>query len=266
MKIIVVLFMVINFFACDFNSLNYKSDTENESAVGTPTPIGNLICLEKDYQPKSEIALATMTSRQLIDELVKINPDSFKTYSEVADYEKSIEIKIREAGVESLAVLTEYMNDYEPQSVSKCNEHRFAVVKRLVYDIDRFEFRLRGTKEGKLTINAFDRAIERMEKSNKSIPEYRNLFLSQIKGINFADEAIQDTFWVDKKIEISDSEMLEFSNFLIIRDPTYPSWSDKDFIKDYSRINQAGNPSQVYILKKPERFYEVYTEFKKIKH
>lgn len=262
--LVILLFIVINFFSCNSGSLDYKPKSESESLAAGHTPA--VVCMEKNYKPKSKATLASMTSRQLIDELVKNNPESFGSYSEVANYESLIENHIRKAGVEALPVLTEYMNAYEPQSASECEELRFAIVKRMAHDIDRFEFRLRGTKEGQLSINAFERAIERMEKVNKGVSEYRNLFLRHLKGVNEVDGAIQDTFWVRKKIEMSDSELLEFSNFLTARDPTYPSWSDTDFIKDYSRINEAGNPAQVYVLKKPERYYEAYLEFKKTKN
>jgi hypothetical protein len=57
---------------------------------------------------------------------------------------------------------------------------------------------------------------------------------------------------------------VEFSNYLVKRDPTYPSWSKWDFIKDYSRIDEAGNPAQVFIMKKPKRYYQAYLTFKKL--
>jgi hypothetical protein len=259
---VILLFVVLNLFNCNFSSLGYKSKSESESLATSPTPAA-VVCLEKNYRPKSEAALASMTPRQLLDERVKSNPESYDTYSEMADYEDLISKYIHKAGVEALPVLTEYMNAYEPQSASECDGLRFAIVQRTVHDLDRFEFRLRGVKEGQRAIDAFERAIERMEKVNKGVSEYRNLFLRHLKGANGFDRAIRDTFWVRNKIEMSDSELLEFSNFLTARDPTYPSWSDKDFIKDYSRINEAGNPSQVHILKKPERFYEAYSKFKK---
>ena len=90
-------------------------------------------------------------------------------------------------------------------------------------------------------------------------------YLKEANGTNPADEAIRDTFWVRHKVQMSDEELLAFSNFLVARDPTYPSWSEQDFIKDYTRINEAGYPFQRYVMRKPERFYEVYMEFKKTK-
>ena len=263
--LVVFLFLVFNFFSYSFISLDYQPKLEKENLVVNPTPDA-VICLEETYQIKSESAIASMTPRQLIDELVRVVPASFNTLSQVYNYQDLIENRVRKAGVNSLSIFTEYMNAYEPQNASKCEAGRFDSVLRLAHDIDRFEFRLRGTIEGRQTIDAIERAIERKEKTGIKIrKEDRTLFLNDLKGVNGADRTIQDTFWVNKKIEISDSELLEFSNFLSARDHKYPTWSETEFIKDHTRINKAGNPLQVYIFKNPEPFYEAYSEFKKTK-
>lgn len=218
-------------------------------------------CSEKNYKPKSKTELAAMTPRELVEELVKSTPALYDS-KEMPDYIRTIELKIRKAGIEVLPVLTEYMNEVEPERGSRCEESRFSTAQIIAQDIDRFEFRVRGTKEGQQAIEALERAIKRMEKVEEHNGS-QTLVLDKLKGTNEVDEAIKDTFWVRKKIKLSEGELLEFSNFLIARDPTYPSWSDTDYIKDYSRINEWGNPLQVYILKKPKRFYEAYSEFKK---
>ena len=84
-------------------------------------------------------------------------------------------------------------------------------------------------------------------------------------GVSFIDTAIQDAFRVKYKIRLSEKELLAFTSSLIARDASYPSWSETDFIKDYSRRNKAGNPAQVYIMKEPDRFYQAYVQFKKQK-
>lgn len=150
--LVVLLFFVLNLFACDLGSLKYKPDSESESVAPSPTP--DTSCLEKNYRHKSEAELAAMTPRQLIDELIKSNPASFDSYSAVADYESSINRLVRKAGVNALPVLTEYMNGHDPTSASKCEELRFAVASRTANDLDRFEFRLRAKREGQLAIDA----------------------------------------------------------------------------------------------------------------
>lgn len=247
----IILFWAIGLFSCNLKAQDYQ------------------VCFEKNYQPKSEATIASMTPRQLIDELIEFHPSAFHTYEEGANYEDSIRKLVRQAGVEALPILTEYFNkSYQKQSAFGCDNFRVATVTEIAWDIDRFEFRLRGTDKGKQTIDAFERAIKRVEKpgfTEKDVSYYRKS-LNDLKGINHFDANIQDTFWVRYQIEMPDKELLEFSNFLIDLDPTYPSWSDTDFIKDYSRINEAGNPAQVYVLKKPERYYDAYLEFQKTKN
>ena len=54
-----------------------------------------------------------------------------------------------------------------------------------------------------------------------------------------------------------------FSNFLVARDPAYPSWSETNHFRDYTQINEAGNPLWVYTMRDPRRFHEAYLEFRR---
>lgn len=265
----IFLFGAISFFSFNLSSVDYTTKLENNKVTAIPTPVDG-VCFEENYQPKSEATVASMSPRQLIDELIRNMHSTSRTNEESANYQISIEKRIRQAGDKALPILTEYMNNsYLKQSDFYCDNSRFSTVQRMAHDIDRFEFRLRGTDQGKLTIEAYERALERVEKpgfTKKDVSYYRTMFLSDLKGVSHIDQNIQDTFWVHYRIEISESELLEFSNFLIELDPTYPSWSDTDFIKDHSRINQAGNPRQVYVFKKPDRYYKAYLDFQKTKN
>lgn len=252
MKTLGMLILVaVSLFSCNLKAQNYQD------------------CFEKNYKPKSESQIASMSTRQLIDERIITEPGAFSTYEEIVNYEDSIEKLVRQAGVEVLPILTEYINkSYQKKSDFGCDKLRIGMVIKIVWDIDRFDFRLRGTEKGKKTIDAFERAIKRAEKLGLTEKEvgYYIESLNQLKGTNLYDVNIQDTFWVLYQIEMPDNELLKFSNFLTDLDSTYPSWSDTDFIKDYSRINESGNPAQVYVLKKPDRYYDAYLDFKKAKH
>jgi hypothetical protein len=50
------------------------------------------------------------------------------------------------------------------------------------------------------------------------------------KGINSKDRAIKETLRIIYKVNLSEAETLELSNFLTDRYPDYPSWSD---LKNY---------------------------------
>jgi hypothetical protein len=268
--LIVLLFVVINLFACNLGSASYKPKSESETVVTSPTPKPDT-CVEANYKHKSEAELTAMPPAQRIDEVVK---EQLYHMPNVEDYPASLGIYLRKDGVQVMPVLTEYMNAYDPKNYSKCEGMRFHVAFTRSGDIDDNVVRLRGIKEGQLAIDALERGIERMrdagfDKSNHKRSgdfNFALLHLKLLKGINISDRSIMDTFWVQHKIKMSDSELLEFCNFLILRDPTYPAWSEMTgLIKDHSRTNEAGYPLQVYLLKKPERYYEAYLEFKKTK-
>lgn len=122
--------------------------------------------------------------------------------------------------------------------------------------------RLRSSSDGRQILAA----IERLSARKRAVGEYDDAerwAIAAIVGVNSTDRAIADTLWVKYRINVSDSELLKLSNYLTERDPTYPSWSETAFINDYSRTNEAGYPSQVYILKKPTRYYQMYRAFKR---
>lgn len=268
-KLFVFLSISIFVFACNFVSSSAKPKSRGEAV--SPTPDND--CPGNRYKPKSEAEISAKTPRQLFEELVKANPNSFESYVALRDYESSIERHFRKERAAALPVLNEYINAYDPSRASRCDDMRFSVAARMANDIDRFEFRLRAAKEGRLVIEALERAIQRIhdagydtnyhEYSQNSRHPLSSLFLKELEGVNEVDKAIRNTFWTLHKIEMSDVELFEFSNFLILRDPTYPAWSGQSLIKDYSRLNEAGNPLQVFVVKKPERYYAAYLEFKK---
>lgn len=284
MKALLVLFFVgSGFIAVESGSLNYVQNTKNGIAAVTPTPAATPSkvadgCVEANFRPRSEAEIAAMTPRQLIDEEVasELQRNSFDSFFAWAEYQTLIGKYIRRSGAEMLPVMTEYMDAYDPMKGSKCERIRFSVAAEKANDLDEFQFRLRGSKDGLLTIAALEHAIERMAQAgfddrkrnydNNRIFRFHEYLLKAMKGVNVVDHAARDTFWVNRKIKMSDEELLEFSNFLISRDPTYPAWSNRRIIKDFSRIDESGIPPQVFVLENPERFYDAYLEFKKPKN
>jgi len=92
---------------------------------------------------------------------------------------------------------------------------------------------------------------------------YEEQDLPKLRGLNFVDYAIRDTLRVKYRIELSDSELLEFSNYLVEKDPTYPSWSERTMFRDSSPPNNAASPALVFIFTRPTRYYQAYLAFKK---
>jgi hypothetical protein len=212
---------------------------------------------ERNYKHKSEAEIAKMTPEQRIDEEIL---EEETHCCDVTDKQSEMIRKYRRMdGLAGSAHLIELMDAYE---LKRSSENRYSYAARIAVDIDEKQVRLRGSSEGRSVIEAMERLSSRLAAAG-SKHTYAEDDIPRIKGVNFTDQAIRDTFWVRHRIKLSESDLLAFSNYLVKLDPGYPSWSEQDFIKDFSRINKAGSPAQVYVMRKPERFYREYLAFKK---
>jgi hypothetical protein len=225
------------------------------------------------HKPEAEIA--RMTPAQRVDEWV--DEDVRHRYDTDDEYGDLIHKYLMRDGLAALPRTIEIIEEYDPTRFREGKGRRgerFDACWGLLADIDRKVVRLRASVEGRRAMGALERAIDRMRAAGYGRKEQHEweqhgrfnlalMYLKEAEGVGHADRAIRDTFWVRHKIEMSDEELLAFGNFLAARDPAYPSWSETDFIKDYTRFNEAGNPLQRYVMKKPERFYEAYLDFKK---
>lgn len=230
------------------------------------------------YKHKSEAEMARVTPAQRVDEYAE--EQAYHKYDFLDEQGRLIEKYIRRDGLAALPRMIEIMDEYDPTRASGKRGHkgeRFDAMWMLLSDLDNHVVRLRGSEEGRRAMEALERAIQRMRAAGYGQPDQHEwpqhgrfesavANLKQAKGINlFTDPAIRDTFRLEYRILLSDEELLAFSNFMAAHYPEYPSWSEMDYIKDYSRINAAGMPVRVHTMKKPERFYEAYWEFKKTK-
>lgn len=229
------------------------------------------------YRHKTEAEIAAMTPAQRIDEYA--NEQAFHKYDILDKQNQLISKYLRRDGLNALPRMIEIMNEYDPANAAGRDANkgeRFDAMWMLLGELDNQVVRLRASAEGRQAIEALERAITRMraagagKKNQQEWAEHgrfdlASTTLQDAKGVNATDEAIQDTLRLSYKIRLSNQELRAFTNSLVSRDAGYPAWSDTDLIKDYSKINEAANPAQVYILKTPERFYESYLEFKKQK-
>lgn len=230
-----------------------------------------------EYVHKSEAELARMTPAARVDEWV--GEKVHHRYDLDDGHADVIRKYVVRDGLAALPRLIEIMEEYDPtrypEGVGRRGE-RFDACWQMLGHIDRQAVRLRGSGEGRRAMAALERAINLMRAAGygqKNQHEWARhgrfdlalMTLEQAKGVGYADRAVRDTLWVKYRIQVSDQELLALGNFLLARDPAYPSWSETDFIRDHTRINEAGNPARVYVMKKPERFYEAYLEFKNAK-
>jgi hypothetical protein len=237
----------------------------------------SLVLPAPKYRHKSEAEIARMTPAQRVDEWV--DEHVYHRYDLEDDHADIIKRYILRDGLGALPRMIEIMDEYDPTKFREGQGRRgerFDACWEMLGYIDHQVVRLRASEEGRRAMEALERAIDRMRAAGygqKDQHEWEQhgrfdlavMYLEEAKGVNLADRAMMDTFWIRHKVQMTDEELVAFSNFMVARDPTYPSWSEKDFIKDYTRINEAGNPAQRHVMKKPERFYEAYLEFKKTK-
>lgn len=231
------------------------------------------VCAAPAGQHKSEAEIARLTPAQRVDAWVGEQVRHRHDLSD--DHDELIKKYIMRDGLAALPRVIEIMDEYDPaRARAGRSGERFDACWLLLGYMDQLAVRLRGSGEGRRAMDALERAVGRMRAAGHGQRGQHDwgrhgrfglaaTYLEEAKGVGLADRAIRDTLWVRYKIRMSDPELRALSDFLVARDPTYPGWSDSDLIKDHTRHNAAGYPLQVYVMKKPEPFYEAYLEFKK---
>lgn len=232
------------------------------------------------HKHKSEAKIAKMTPAERVDELID---EHFHHRWDVLDEQSDlIEKYILIDGTKALPRIIERMNEYDPSrpNGNKTNKYwKFEACWFLLSSMDNMAFRVRASEEGRRAIDALEKSVERMQAAGFAVDNIDNaethsdngIFVmvgndvKHLKEVNWNDESIQDTFRFVYKIKLSNAELLDFSNYLTVRYPKYPSWSKGMSVKDDTEISPAGLPVINTMLEKPERYYEAYLEFKKTK-
>jgi len=210
---------------------------------------------EKPHKHKSETEIARMTPAERIDEEINENRH---LYDHSSNKHKSLIHKYRRMdGLKGAQHLIKLIDGYNPK---RLRDTRYYDAVRIAEDIDEHVQRLRASSDGLLVIEAIRRLANRMREANDESQVEK--ILESFEGVNSTDKDIRETLWVKYRRKVSDSELDSFINYLIKRDPMYPGWSEVSLVKDYSRKNEAGNPLQVFIMKKPLRHYRMYRAFK----
>ncbi len=231
----------------------------------------------KGYKHKTEAELAQMTPAQRVDEFA--NEQAYHKYRSDDDYYKLLEKYVYLDGLKAVPRAIEIIDEYDPTRSSGRSGRkgeRYDGAGMLLADIDMKIIRLRASEEGRRAIAALERSVERMKAAHYGQPEQQEwknhgrfgeveLTISELKETNHADVEIQSTFRYLKNIEISDAEMIGFSNFLTAKDSAYPAWSKTKGVVDDVHLSPAGDPVRISVFTEPEKFFEAYSEFKKIK-
>lgn len=163
-------------------------------------------------------------------------------------------------GVKALPALAVIANRYHPDIQDNYElAVDFFIALQLVEQIDNVVIRISAPAEGRSAIKVFEDVLNRMKKAgfgdeknkwnNDYSRELDTLKILQGKDISFSDTNIRDSLRVRHKIQISDEEMIKFSNYLTSLDPTYPSRCEII----------SGSPD---VCKDSKEYYEAYLKFK----
>lgn len=227
------------------------------------------------HKHKSEAEILRMTPAERVEEWV--NEQVSHRYDLSDDYGDVIKKYVLRDGLKALPRMIEIMDEYTPTGFRETQGRkgeRFDACWLMLDFLDRNVIRLRGSQEGRTAMETLERAISRLRAAGAErredeawewVPHGRfegaAACLQQSKGINDADEAIRNSLRLQHQIRLSNTDLLEFSNFMSKHHPTYPSWSERDFI----RIEKDGKPMPGLIMKRLAPFHEAYIEFKKTK-
>lgn len=234
-----------------------------------------LVVHAQKYKHRSEVEITGMTPAQRVDEWA--NEEVHHRYDVLDEHGHLITKYILRDGLKVLPRIIEIIDEYDPTRFPEGKGRRgerFDAMWMLLSDLDNHIVRLRGTEEGQRALDSLERAINRMraagygQQGQEEWAKNGRFFLALMnlqnaKGVGFADTTIRDTLRLEHKILLSDEELLALSNFLVARHAEYPSWSDTNYFRDHTQTNEAGYPLWVHTMKKPERFYEAYLEFKR---
>lgn len=237
------------------------------------THISGAVCA-RTGDHKSQAEIEKLTPQQRVEEYC--NEYARHGYRDAA-YEKLLAERIKQDGLEAVSYLAKVINEYDPTKPNgkiRENNNRSYAAEGLLSQIDEKAFRLRGSEEGKRAINSIKQLIERMEAANFDSAEgseyqkqmrYKGTLahLEHMQGESWFDISIKDTLELKYKIRLSSRELLGFVEHLISQDPAYPKWSDTEWYKDWTDVNEHGVPQQYIIVKNIERFHKAYVEYKK---
>ena len=225
------------------------------------------------YHHKSEADLARMTPEQRADEYC----DEYVHHGPVhSDYRALMRKYINLHAIRAGVRLAEIVNRYDPTvrgRSSRENGDRAYEAGFLLQMMDSNVVRLRASAEGRVALESMERLSDRMRAAHfdSEVNDHRNRsryelltsnLLKELEGVNYCDQAIENTLRLRYNIHFSEGELIRFVDFLIAEDPYYPAWSGREEYKDLTQRNEAGNPIWYLIMKKPEPFYKAYVQFK----
>jgi hypothetical protein len=241
-------------------------------ALALPQPMGAWAQLSNRHRPDEDIVRMTPDQRvqEYCEEYARHSDGHSKYRHLLADL-------IMTDGSKAVPALTRFVNEFDPNDRKANNQRRDAncyAAEGLLYQMDQGRVRLRGISEGRIAIDAIKRLAERMkaahfdrerEETEYSRPlRYEGTLggLRSLESINRYDHAIRDTLALRYNIDLSEDDILGFTNSLLSKDPYYPTWSEIELFKDRRKTNEGGYPLQYLIVKDIGLFYQAYLRYR----
>lgn len=195
---------------------------------------------QENYQHKSENEIAAMSPAERVDEYLKERYYHHPLDSLTPGQDQGILIKdyIRKDGIKVLPEIADVANRFHPENGDSFDTDNkkaidFQRVLFLAEDIDNAVIRIRASEEGHATIKMFEDVLSRMKTAGYADEKYKwnrlyTAYSDKLRTMlgerrSFTDAYIRDTLRLEHNIQMSDEEVVKFSNYLTSLDPTHPS-------------------------------------------
>ena len=217
------------------------------------------------FRHKSEAEIAQMTPSQRVGEYCEEHVYHGPHFPN--EYTNFLDQSLLKDGIKTFPPIIKIFDEFDPAKMKYGFDENFKQYQAAYFLLSAFEsnaFRFRGLSEGKGVIEALRRSMERMRSENykndrpvgdEMWRRYSSVYssLQALNGLSLKDSCVGSTLKGKYDINLTEKELLEFVNYLIARDPRYPSWGKTE-------IPRIG--LKYYLYKKPELFHEAYLAYK----
>ena len=192
------------------------------------------------FRHKSEAEIAQMTPSQRVIEYCEDYVYHGSHFPN--DYTKLLGQSLFKDGIKTFPQIIRIFDEFDPAKMKYGFDENFKKYEAAYFLLGDFEaglFRIRGLDEGKAIIEALRRSIERMRsenyKNDKPVGDemwrrYSLMYynLQSLNELSFGDSCVKSTLTGNYGIHLTEKELLELVNYLIVRDPHYPAWSARE--------------------------------------
>lgn len=231
-----------------------------------------VLCAQFGSGHKSEAEIARMTPDQRVEEYCREHARHL--YLSHREYAALLTKYLLKDGLKVVPQVIRELDAYDPTKPVSASEERFRRYEGADFILGELEanaFRVRAFEEGRKAIDAVRRSIERMRAAHFDNPkeveyemhlhyEMSVNYLKSLEGLSLSDSRIQETLKYKYNVILSKDELLDFINYLVLQDPYYPVWSERESFREKQPNGENGKWIRLY--KNPEPFYQAYLEYK----